>query len=261
MTTVSVAVAKPIRIALVSDPHVTLSTDPEKALYEKHLEEVIPDVNAAKPDFVLIAGDLTDGGLRPQLETFKRHLREFKEPVFYVPGNHDVGDKHLPGKTGVTPARIAVFEQILGPSFFVKRRDGVRVIGIDSSVLGSGLPAEDEQWKMLEKELAKSAAQPTIVLMHYPPFLEDEHETGGGYWNVEPAPRERLMALLRQGGVHLVLCGHLHRPLRVQTGDIHIVATLPVSFGLPLHKQPEGWTMVTLQPEAGPILEEHTVEH
>jgi predicted phosphodiesterase len=82
--------------------------------------------------------------------------------------------------------------------------------------------------------------------MHYPLFLKDLNEPGGDYWDVEPAPRTRLYQLLKQGGVKIVLTGHLHRPLVNRRDGILFVTTPPISFGLPRGKQPEGWTLVTI---------------
>jgi hypothetical protein len=71
-------------------------------------------------------------------------------------------------------------------------------------------------------------------------------EPGGEYWNVEPAPRARLLALLKRGGVHILLTGHLHRPLTNHLDGMVLVSTLPVSFGLPRALHVQGWTLVTL---------------
>ena len=65
-------------------------------------------------------------------------------------------------------------------------------------------------------------------------------------WNVEPAPRARLFGLLKQGGVKIVLNGHLHRPLVNNLDGIRFIGTQPTSFGLPAGKQPEGWTLITI---------------
>ena len=101
-------------------------------------------------------------------------------------------------------------------------------------------------WKFLEHELGRSARKPTILFMHYPLFLKDLNEPGGDYYNTEPEPRKRLYDLLQQGGVKIVLTGHLHRTLINRRDGILFLSTEPISFGIPRGKQAEGWTLVTV---------------
>ena len=240
---------KPLaRVALLSDPHVNRATNGMDATFKPHFEKTIAQVNAAQVDFVLIAGDLTQTGNPEELADFKIYLKEFHAPVWFVPGNHDVGNKLNSGKTegAVTRERVEAYEKALGPSWFIQERVGVRVIGINSSLLGSGSDREGEMWKFLEKELGKRVQVPTILFMHYPLFLKDLDEPGGDYFNTEPAPRKRLFDLLKQSGVKTVLTGHLHRTLVNRRDGILFVTTPPISFGLPRGKQPEGWTLVTI---------------
>jgi len=235
------------RIALVSDTHTTRGTNEDQALYRGRLDKVIAAVNSSRPDAVLIAGDLTQDGRPEELSDFQKQIGGFRAPVLFVPGNHDVGNKRIGSKAeGVTIERVAKFENQMGPSFFAKSLSGVRVIGLNSPIFGSGFRREEEMWDLLEKELAQPATQATILFMHYPPFVKKADEAGGDYWNIEPEPRQRLLGLLRKGGVKTVLTGHLHRQLINRLDGILFVTTPPVSFGLPKGKQPEGWTLITL---------------
>lgn len=248
---VAVADPAPIRIALVSDPHVTRGTTEDQALYKNRFDKVIADVNAAGVDVVLIAGDLTQGGKPDEIADFAVQVRGFTAPARWVLGNHDVGAKILADKPGgVTGERVARLEAGLGSSFFAAVRGGgrLRIVGVNSALLGSGLGREADQWAFLETELAAKApaGTTTLLLSHYPPFLTTADEPGGDYWNIEPAPRKRLLALCKKGGVSAVLSGHLHRPLRNRHEGIVYVTTHPVSFGLPRGKQPQGWTLVTV---------------
>jgi len=239
-----------LRIALVSDTHTTRGTAEDQPLYKERLDHVMASVNSAKVDVVLIAGDLTQGGKPDEMADFQAQIKGFQLPVSFVFGNHDVGGKRAAGqKGGVTAGRVALAEQTFGvPSFWSRAFNGVRVIGLNSSLLGSGLPEEAEQWSFLENELKAQSKTPSIVLMHYPLFVKSAAEPGGEYWNIEPEPRARLLALLQSGGVRAVLTGHLHKSLTGQQGGIFLYTTPPVSFGLPRGKQPEGWTLVTVSP-------------
>src|SRR5262249_44408829 len=152
-------------------------------------------------------------------------------------------------------------EKSLSPSFFARKRQGLRIIGINSPILGSGLPRENEMWMFLGKELTKPSRKPVVVFSHYPLFVKNADEAGGGYWNMEPEPRRRLLDLLRQGGVKVVLSGHLHRDWISHHDGIQFVGTRPVSFGLPKGKQPEGWTLVTLFQDGEAQVEHKAIEN
>lgn len=242
------------RIALLSDTHISVSKTGTDGAYEQHFERAIAQVNKAKVDFVLVAGDLSNGGKPEELQEFRKRAKKLHAPVFYVPGNHDVGHKFNSGKPNgtITVERVAAYERVMGPSFFSKEEHGVRIIGLNASLFGSGFEREREQWKFLEAELAKKNLAPKIVFMHYPLYLTNPTERGGGYWNVEPEPRQRLLKLCKEGGVNAVLTGHLHKPLTNDFEGILLLGTSPTSFGFPREAHLEGWTLVTI-PKNGPV--------
>src|SRR5205807_380749 len=126
-------------------------------------------VNAAAVNLVLIAGDLTEDGKPEQIADFLEQIKGFAAPVCFVPGNHDIGNKLVPGKeseSGLNPFRVARFEMRCGPSFFARERAGLRIIGLNSPIFGSGFAREKAMWRFLEKELAQPSTMPTIVFMH-----------------------------------------------------------------------------------------------
>lgn len=229
------------------------------ALHRARFEQAIAAVNRARVNLVLIAGDLTEDGKEAELKDFASLAARFEAPVCAVPGNHDIGAKVNPAKkTGPSSERLARYESVLGPASYVRRVAGLRVVAIAGSLLGSGLPEEAAVWKLLERECAAPSKERTLLLTHYPPYTKKSDEPADPYWNVDPAPRARLLSLLRQGGVRIVLSGHLHRALDVREPDgLTICVTPPVSFGLPAGKQPEGWTLVTLSKEGGLTREFH----
>ena len=266
--------AKTVRIALLSDPHESLTKIGDEAAYKARFDRVITEVNDAKVDMVLIAGDLTQSGKPEQITAFTTQVKGFVAPVRTVFGNHDVGAKK--GVTGAKPdegvsaERVARLEAALGPSFFADTVAGVRIVGINASLLGSGFPIETRQWDFLERELAPqrsvstSATLPILVLSHYPLYLTSPDEPGGAYWNMEPAPRKRLLSLIeKNGNVRAVLSGHLHRSISGRTpSGVFLYTTPPVSFGLPKGRQSEGWTLITITLPSGAIQADfHPVSH
>ena len=244
----------PTRIALLSDIHIMHGTNvAAKTLHRKHLAQAIADVNAAKVDLVLLAGDLTERGTPEEVGDFRQEMRGFNGRVWFVPGNHDVGNKRIPGKTpkpndGTVDAwRLTRFEMHWGPTFWTRERAGVRVIGINTSIIGSDFSREKKMWKMLEKQLAKPSDKPTLLLLHYPPFIKTPDEKSA-YFDLESAPRQRLLKLLKEGGVKAVLSGHTHTEIVNRNDGILYVTSPPVAYGLPKGKQKPGWTLVTVSP-------------
>jgi 3',5'-cyclic AMP phosphodiesterase CpdA len=238
------------RIAFVSDTHVNLRTNEPEIAYNRRLDQAITAINAAKVDLVLIAGDLTDGGTREQMALFKRKVKQLKAPVLFVPGNHDVG---VVGngdiKTSITPEKVKLFSEELGPNWFAREKAEVRIVGLNSCLFGSGFKEEEEQWRFLEKELARPHAKPTLLLEHYPLFIKTVDEPRKSVWNVQPELRRRLLALVEQGGVRTVLTGHLHYPITNRLDGILFLGNTPTAFGLPRGKQPEGWMLLSVPRE------------
>jgi 3',5'-cyclic AMP phosphodiesterase CpdA len=249
------------RIAFVADTHVNLQTNKTGVAYRQHLHQAIAAINAAKVDFVLIAGDLTDSGTREQMTLFREEMKAFEAPVLFVPGNHDVGILGFGDvKTSITSDKVRRFGQEVGPNWFAREQAGVRIVGINSCLFGTGFSEEEEQWKFLEKELAKPQAKPTLLVEHYPPFIRTADEPRQSTWNVEPALRKRLLALAERGGVRAVLSGHLHYPITNRVDSILFLGNTAIAYGIPQGKQPEGWMLLSVPTEGSVQFEFRTLQ-
>ena len=238
------------RVAFVSDTHLNLRTNEPGIAYNRQFEQVMAAINAAKVDLVLIAGDLTDGGTQEQMSLFKRKVTQFKAPVLFVAGNHDVGmvgDDTV--KTSITSEKVQRFSRELGPNWFAREEAGVRIVGLNSCLLGSGLPEEEQQWQFLEKELAQPHPTPTLLLEHFPLFIKTVDEPRRSTWNVPPEPRKRLLALVERAGVRAVLSGHLHYPITNRLDGIVFLGNTTTAFGLPRGVTPEGWMLLSVPRE------------
>lgn len=238
------------RIAFLSDIHLNLRTNEPELSYNRRFDQAIVEVNAAKVDLVLIAGDLTDGGTREQMRLFKHKAKRLKAPVLFVPGNRDVGVVGNESvKTSITPERVKLYGKMLGPNWFAQEKAGVRVVGINACLFGSGFKAEADQWKFLEKELAGPHAKPTLLLEHYPLFLLSVDEPRLSTWNLGPEPRQRLLALVERAGVRAVLSGHVHYPIGNPRNGTLLLGNASTAYGMPRGHQPEGWMLLTVPRE------------
>ena len=72
------------RVVMVSDPHLGYHNT------RKELSRWVDMINAEKPDFILIAGDLIDGSIRPlNEERMAEEFHRLKAPVYACLGNHE----------------------------------------------------------------------------------------------------------------------------------------------------------------------------
>jgi 3',5'-cyclic AMP phosphodiesterase CpdA len=156
------------------------------------------------PNVLVLSGDLADRGearsyvrLRPVIDAA---LRRFSAELLIVPGNHD--------DVALLRAHLLGREPDTGPLDTVVRVGGLRLIGVDSSVVGAAHgELADAQLEALAVELANPAADGTILVVHHPPI-----------WATTPMSElvalrepERLAAAIRGRDVRLVLSGHTHR--------------------------------------------------
>ncbi len=218
-----------IRVTVVSDSHLS-ARNPAASL---QWDAVVEHLAADPPYLVVHAGDAAlDAPHAPEeLHVVRRALDRLPAPWLAVPGNHDVD--------GGDPAALARFRAELGPDRFSVRAGAWRVLGLNAMVLGSGTPAEHEQWDWLEGELARGAG-PVAVVLHKPvvPPPADPHDLPQRYVP-EPA-RSRLLWLLAvmAGGPVVVVSGHVHQYLRHERDGIAHVWAPATWASLPDRLQP-----------------------
>ncbi|KAB8194891.1 multidrug transporter [Nonomuraea phyllanthi] len=152
----------PWRFAVMSDAQF-VARDPDSDLV-KNARRTLREIKAAKPDFLLINGDLVDEASPEDFALAKKVLDEELGGTLeyhYIPGNHEV----MGGK-------IDNFKAVFGDTYGVFDHNGTRFITLDTSRLnlrGGGY----DQVAMLRSELDKAAEDRSIgsvaVVFHVPP--------------------------------------------------------------------------------------------
>lgn len=188
-----------------------------------------------QPDLLLVGGDLTrDGTLhRYELEAMRTELDSLPFPVYVVPGNMDVGNKHTDsphphrGPTqctdrmlNVTSAQLQQFASVFGPLWWSVDHKGVRFSGFADVVVNSGLPEEVEFWRWAEEQCRRPPARHHVWVLHYALFserpdepnwdIEDPAQYQDWYFTIDQPGRGRLLDLFVATGADLVLSGHVH---------------------------------------------------
>ena len=130
-------------IAHLSDPHIDLSDvllDRFRSVIDR-----LPVVDA-----ILVTGDIADHGLDTEYRAFLGELPE--HPRVVVPGNHD---------------ERAMFERALGSRNSLLDLDGVRIIGLDSSVPGEDHGLLDGETLDFAREAIATAPGSVVLAMHH----------------------------------------------------------------------------------------------
>lgn len=198
-------------IAQISDLHVRPEGQlaygvSETNLFSEHAIHALLRLDP-QPDCLLISGDLADCGLDEEYAIVKELISRLPFPVYAVPGNHD---RREPFRQAFAASR---YLPEFGPLNFTVECGPVRIVGLDSLVAGESRGAlVPETISFLERTLAEHPDQPTLVMLHHPPFETGiEHMDATRLFEGVDA-LERIAAANPQ--VRRVLCGHVHRSIQ-----------------------------------------------
>lgn len=196
-------------IAQISDTHISTPKGAEDSFLRTsgHLARAVAHLNRlpARPDLVVITGDLVDRGEVGEYERLRELLAPLTMPAYLLPGNHDDRDNLR---------RVFADHAYLPREGFLQYTVDdwpVRLVVLDTHIPGEPggrLCAERLAW--LDARLAEQPRRPTVVAMHHPPFtiglaLMDSFGLDG---------IDGLAAVIRKHEqVERVVCGHLHRPI------------------------------------------------
>jgi Icc protein len=199
-------------IAQITDTHITSPGTLLLGLVDtaSALERAVAALNRLdpSPDAAVLTGDLVETGAPEEYDHLRTLLAPLRMPLFAIPGNHDarepmreafIGDGYLP-RQGFLNSTIEDYP--------------LRVIALDTLVpgeVGGALCSDRLRW--INRILTEAQDQPTLVLMHHPPFITgirgmDQAGLAGGAGFAE--------IIRRHPQVERILCGHLHRPIETR---------------------------------------------
>lgn len=221
-----------LTIVQVSDTHLSRS----HAWFVANWPVFVADMQSLAPDLIVNSGDLSfNGPDRPDDLAFAAACHcQLPAPWRAIAGNHDVGEAPVASRLGqpVNDARLEAWTRLVGPSWWVEDLDRddlrLRLIGLDSALMGSDHAREGEQMAFLESALASRDERPVMVFTHMPPFREDPDEQIVNTHCIPPAPRRWLLDRCLAGGVVAIASGHIHRH-RVQDHRGMALVTAPTT--------------------------------
>jgi 3',5'-cyclic AMP phosphodiesterase CpdA len=179
------------------------------------LERAISEVNELEPDCVVVSGDLTNDGFRPEYQAAREYLDKIEcERLVVVPGNHD-------SRNG----GYVHFEELFGDRSTFLHIDGVSLVAIDSTepdldhgTIGRG------RYSWIEECFAQDAYLRIFVLHHH---LLPVPGTGRERNIVHDAGD--ALECLQRADCHLVLSGHKHVSYAWRLEDLFVVNAGTVS--------------------------------
>lgn len=223
----------------ISDTQLGFITESEDFSPEvANMERIAAAVNRLRPDFVVFSGDYVQWRTdEAALEGFKQICGLFDEeiPLYFVPGNHDVGD--------ATPEDVEAFIERYGHDRFVFEGEGYTTIGYNSCVIKSAAQGEAAEYEWLEAQLAKASERnmPITLVAHHPLFVYDVQEENKGT-NIPLELRSKYLELFDRYDVDLVLSGHLHCGATGEYEGVRLFTTS--AAGRPLGEEGSGVSII-----------------
>lgn len=142
-----------IRIVQVSDTHVSR----KRAYFVDNWDVFAGEMSRTRPDLIVHSGDVAFDGAADEddLAFARSEMDRLTAPWLAIPGNHDTGESPLAIRLRqpINSERIERWQRHYGPSRWCRDLGAWRLIGIDSALLGSGHPDEDQQNEFLERSV------------------------------------------------------------------------------------------------------------
>ncbi len=173
------------------------------------LRNCIEGVNEARPDLLVVAGDLTANGYRDEFREALEYIRAFECPrKVVIAGNHDcrnVGYVHFEELLG---PRAGVLEFSHGGSCGKNLSERVQVVAVDSnkSDLDDGEVGR-HNYRFIEEGFSSEVTFKVFVLHHHLITIPGTGRERNIVWDAGD-----VLEVLRRTRVDIVLSGHKHVP-------------------------------------------------
>ena len=150
------------KVVMASDLHLGYHNP------RKELARWVDMINAEQPDFILLAGDIIDGSMRPLLEErMAEEFHRFQAPVYACLGNHE----HYAGDS-----QARQFYKDAGIRLLI---DEAAVI--DSSIVVIGRDDRSNMRRKPVEDLVSDQSRYTILLDHQPYHLKRSETAGADF--------------------------------------------------------------------------------
>lgn len=225
-------------VVQVSDTHLSAT----HAYFQDNWDAFIEEMERLRPDLVIHTGDVTFNAPDvPQDLIFSRlQLDRLPCPWLLIPGNHDVGEPGDNPRLGqpINAERMRLWAECYGCDRFSYDLGAWRLVGLNSELMGSGLPEEDEQLDFLECTLADAGDRSVGIFIHKPLYISAPDETNTLAHCVLPSARTPLLNRLGAAQLKFVANGHIHAYFHDTHSDVDFVWCPTTAFIIPNKKMP-----------------------
>ena len=212
-------------------------------------QQAITQLNALRPDFVVICGDLVNRANESSYADFLKLKAELTVPCHCVPGNHDLGRKSA-------LEALQNYRKLIGRDYYSFVHKGRRFVAVNTQLWKAPIAGESEPheaWVRATLALAAQQHAPALVCGHHPLYVKTPEEAEG-FWNLPPAKRQELLSLYAGSGVVAVLGGHTHTILTNNYQGMQLVNAETTSLNL--DKRPLGFRLWRVGAAAGTLQHE-----
>ncbi len=173
-----------------------LSVEPGEPPYPETMNAAVAgEIEACRPDAVIVKGDLTNDGTEEELAAFEACYGRFGDRLTVVRGNHD----SYRGQSFASGTREVVLP-------------GATLAVLDTTVAraaGGHVPADQLEWL---DELASRADRPVLVFGHHYPWDPASPQRPERYHGIDPDASEALVDVVaRRPAIVGYFAGHSHR--------------------------------------------------
>jgi len=185
--------------------------------FGRHDEAVVAalsdEIATQSPDLVVVSGDFTQVGSRPEFIRARAFLDSLPAPSLSVPGNHDVPERNMLRRF-FNP--YGLYRSYIAPDLepFLSN-NGVAIAGLKTSRRANltGLNWSDgaisrQQLSELERRFLAAPADAVRIVVAHHPLMHPQEPMMRHQNRVRRA--DRALATFARRGVRLVLSGHFH---------------------------------------------------
>ena len=208
-------------LAHLSDPHFG-------RLERATVQALIATVTAARPDIVVVSGDLTQRAKKREFQEAREFLESLPSPQIVVPGNHDVPLYNVFART-LMPLRNyqRYISKDLEPFY---SDDEIAIVGINTArslTFKNGRINRQQVEGTCTRLEACGENRTRVIVSHHPFDLPETHELHGLVGRAHMA-----MSGFARCRVDLILSGHLHVS---HTGESSVRYKIPGHSALVIH--------------------------
>lgn len=190
------------------------------------LVKAVEKVNSIRPDAVVFTGDqINMWDNQEQWDRFDDIISNIDSgvKVFHLPGNHDVVVRD--GRVDSSP-----FTSRYGEGHFVHCERGVRLVGINTSLIKSSDSLETEQMEWLETALSKDSKDEVSLLFGHHPFFMTDIDEPDSYFPIMPEKRRIYFDMFARLDLDGVYAGHRHETFEAEYNGIPMRTTTSAAY-------------------------------